>query len=140
MTSVEEHERRIREHLGEIEDAIDRGIEKSPVTIGFHCSACTIELLELYLHKINKISIGKVLKHDWFKKPKPGQKREPLIERKLHVEFEGKKEFYELIYEIEENRNSLVYGKPAKEQTKRVINSFLKFKETILKLGGIKIE
>jgi len=134
MTLIEEHKKRIKEHLEEIEDAIDMGIEKKPITIGFHSSACASELLELYLHTLNKISIGKIIKHDWFKKPQPEQKIKPLIERKLPVEFNNKKELYDLIYEIEENRNNLIYGKATKEQIKRVLDSFLKFKELVNKL------
>ena len=57
MTSIEEHKKKIKEHLEEIEDAINSGIEKKPVTIGFHCSACSMQFLEIYLHKIDKISI-----------------------------------------------------------------------------------
>ena len=129
MTSIEEHKKKIKEHLDEIDDAINEGIEKKPITIGFHCSACSIQFLELYLHIINKLSIGKVIKHDWFKKPKIEQKKEALIERKLSLDFSRKEEIYGLIYSLEEERNSLMYGKPAEEQIKRVINNFLKLKE-----------
>lgn len=142
MTSIEEHKNKIKEHLDEIEDAIQEGIEKKPVTIGFHCSACGIQLLELYLHATGKISIGKIVKHDWFKKPKEGQKIEPLIERKLQVDFPKKKEIYGLIYELEEERTILMYGKPLKEQAKKVLNTFMKLKEIfqeLLKNEGIEI-
>lgn len=134
MASIQEHEKRIAEHLEEIEDAINQGIEKKPVTLGFHCSACAVELLELYLHKSNKIPIGKILKHDWFKKPTPEQKKEPLIDRKLPVEFERKEEIYKIIYDIEEKRNSLVYGSPTKEKIKEVLESFQKLKEIFKEL------
>jgi len=134
MTSVDEHKKKINEHLEQIEDAIDSGIEKKPITIGFHSSACASELLELYLHILNKIPIGKIIKHDWFKKPQPEQKIEALIERKLSVEFDYKKELYDLIYKIEENRDNLIYDKATKEQIKIVLDSFLKFKELINKL------
>ena len=60
MTSTDEHAKKIREHLEQISDAIDHGIEDRPMTIGFHCGACAIQLLELYLHKLNKISIGTI--------------------------------------------------------------------------------
>jgi len=129
MTSIEEHKKKIKEHLDEIDDAINEGIEKKPITIGFHCSACSIQFLELYLHIINKLSIGKVIKHDWFKRPKIEQKKEALIERKLPLDFPRKAEIYELIYNLEEERNSLMYGKPEQEQIKKVINTFLKLKE-----------
>jgi CRISPR/Cas system-associated exonuclease Cas4 (RecB family) len=56
MTTLEEHRRKINEHLTEINDAIEEGIEKKPITIGFHCSACSLELLELYLHKTKSLS------------------------------------------------------------------------------------
>ena len=142
MTSAEEHKKKIKEHLEEIEDALEEGIEKKPVTIGFHCSACAIQFLELYLHAINKISVGKIIKHEWFKKPLQGQKKEPLIERKLGVEFPEKKEIYSFIYDLEEQRNTLMYGKATPEQLKKVINDFLKLKKifpALLKNVGIEI-
>ena len=142
MTSAEEHIRKIKEHIEEIDEAIELGIEKRPVTIGFHCSACSIQLLELYLHVINKISIGKVVKHEWFKKPKTGQKQEPLIERNLSTDFPLKENIYSLNYEIEERRNTLVYGKSTREQIKSILNSFNKLKDVLieeLKKNGIEI-
>ena len=134
MTSVEEHKKKINEHLDEINDAVNEGIENKPVTIGFHCSACVLQFLELYLHIINKIPIGKVIKHDWFKKPHLEQKIEALIERKLPVIFPKKEEIYFLIYDLEEERNSLVYGKPTDEQVKKVLENFLKLKEIFMEL------
>ena len=132
MTSIEEHKKKIIEHLEEIDDAINHGIEKRPVTIGFHCSACSIQFLELYLHLINKIQIGKIIKHDWFKKPKPEQKKEPLIERKLSIIFPKKQEIYDIIYAIEEERNSIMYGKPSKEQIKNILSNFQKLKKIFM--------
>lgn len=143
MTSVEEHIKKIKEHLDEIQDAIDEGIEKKPITIGFNCSSCSIQLLELFLHLNNKISMGHVVKHDWFKKPKAGQKVEPMIERKLAVEFDNKKNIYEFIYTIEENRENLLYGKSDIKRIKLVLNSFNKLKSVItpkLKDKGVEIE
>ena len=81
MSAIRDHRKRIREHTECLEAAIAVGIEKRPVAIGLHTSACAVEMLELYLHKEGKIPIGKVVKHDWFKKPLPEQKVEPLIER-----------------------------------------------------------
>jgi hypothetical protein len=134
MTSVEEHKKKIKEHLEEIDDAIEEGIEKKPVTIGFHCSACCLQFLELYLRTSNKIPTGKIIKHDWFKRPKPEQKKDPLIERKLKVEFLKKQELYNLIYDLEEERNILVYGKAHENQIKKVLENFSKIKEIFLEL------
>ncbi len=142
MTTIEEHKNKIKEHLEEIEDAIERGIEKRPVTIGFHCSACAMQFLELYLHVKNKISMGKVVKHDWFKRPHFEQKQEPLIERKLGVDFPKKQEVYDLIYSLEDERNILMYGKPFEKQVKKVLNIFLEFKKILIGLlenEGFKI-
>ena len=119
-----------------IEGAIAVGIEKRPVTIGFHASACAIEMLETYLHKEGKIPIGKMLKHDWFKRPLPEQKVEPLIERKLKVDFPSKEKVYDLIYTIEGNRTNLVYGRPTKTQIESVVNSFNKLKNILMERIG----
>jgi hypothetical protein len=134
MTSLEEHAKKIKEHLRVIDDAINQGAENNPVTIGFHCSACSVQFLELYLHIKTLIPIGKIIKHDWFKKPQIGQKIETLIERKLNVDFPEKQEIYNLIYSLEEDRTSLVYGHPSKEQITNVLIMFNKIKEIFRRL------
>lgn len=134
MTSIEEHKKKIREHLEEIDEAINRGIEKKPVSIGFHCSACALQLLEVYLHLENKVQITKILKHDWFKRPHETQKIPALIERKLPIDFQYKKEIYELIYNLEEKRNSLLYGKSSEESVKEVVTNFIKLRKIFKEL------
>ena len=133
MTTIADHKRKIREHLEEINDAIDYGIEKRPITLGFHASACGVELLELFLHKSDLISTGKVIKHSWFKRPRQDQKIDPLIERKLQVHFAGKDDVYNFLYSIEENRDALVYGKCTKSQIESVITAFFSLKKEIEK-------
>lgn len=143
MTSLEEHKRKIREHLKELQDAIDEGIENKPITIGIHTSLCAVELLELFLHKKKLISTGKQVKHNWFERPKLGQKIIPLIERNLPVNFEDKEKIYALIYNIEEVRDALIYGKSSPFQTKQALESFLQLKELLkekLKEEGEEIE
>src|SRR3989338_6026150 len=112
MTSIEEHQNKIQEHLEELDAAIDIGIEKRPATIAFHCSACSLQMLELYLHATQKINVGTTLKNEWFKRPTTEQKKNPLIERHLKIDIIKKDEIYESLYQIEEERNSLMYGKP----------------------------
>ena len=143
MGSIQSHIERIREHLDEIRDAIDEGIGKKPITIGFHSSACAAELLELYLHQINKIPIGKVIKHSWFKRPTQNQKIEALADRKIGAVFPDKEKIYGLFYTIEENRDNLIYGKPTDKQIDEVLDSFEKLKQTLteeIAKGGVKIE
>ncbi len=131
MTSIQVHKERIQEHVQAIEEAIAVGIEKRPATIGLHASACSIALVELYLHKLGKITAGAMVKHEWFKKPQPGQKIAPLAERKLGVEFPQKAEVFSLLYTIEEERNKLIYGNPSKAVVESVVNSFQKLHKLV---------
>lgn len=131
MSSIAEHKSRIEEHLEELQEAVNIGIEKRPVTIGFHTSSCAMEMLEMYLHLSNLISVGKKVNHVWFSRPQKGQKIEPLIERKLPVSFDGKEKIYELIYTIEDSRDNLIYSKPQKGEVESVFEAFQKLK-TIL--------
>lgn len=126
MTSIQVHKEHIQEHLQELADAIAIGVEKRPATIGLHTSACSIELLEIYLHVLGKISFGTMIKHDWFKAPKQGQKIAPLAERKLGVDFPAREAILSLLYVIEEERNKLIYGKPSKVGIDTVLGAFQK--------------
>lgn len=132
MAAIIVHKQHIAEHIQELVDAIAIGAEKRPATIGLHVSACSIELIELYLHLLGKISTGAMLKHDWFKAPKLGQKISPLAERKLGVDFPAKTEIFSLMYIIEEERNKLIYGKPNKVVLDAVLVAFEKL-HTIMK-------
>ena len=143
MTTTEKHLQRIKEHLEEINDAIDEGMEKKPITIGFHCSACSIDLLELYLHSTHKIPLGMQVRHNWFKKPKEGQKIIPLAERKIGAEFDEKERIYDLMYTIEGNRETLLYGNATFERVREVYTVFQKLKEILekkLAQEGIHLE
>lgn len=139
MTSLQLHKEQIKEHIQEINDAIAIGLERRPATLGLHTSACAISLLEAYLHALGKISIGAMIKHEWFKPPKVGQKIAPLAERKIGTEFPHKDDIFSLMYAIEENRNKLIYGKPTKTAIDAVLTSFQKLhkiiKEELEKLG-----
>ena len=143
MTSMQLHKERIREHIQEINDAIAIGLEKRPATLGLHASACAISLVEAYLHALGKISVGSMIKHEWFKPPKAGQKIAPLAERKIGADFPHKDEIFSLMYTIEEHRNKLIYGKPTKTAIDAVLTSFQKLHKTInekLKELGEEIE
>jgi hypothetical protein len=134
MTAQNVHLAKIKEHLQVLRDAIAIGIENRPATIGLHCSACAIDLLELYLHKTGKIPIGMQVKHEWFKRPKPGQKILALAERNLLIDFTSKKEIIELMYQIEERRNRLIYGHSTFSEIKQTIETFQKLKKVLFDL------
>ncbi|MEK6921050.1 MAG: hypothetical protein AABX82_04155 [Nanoarchaeota archaeon] len=143
MTSVEQHKIQVKEHMQELADAIAIGLENRPATLALHVSACSISLLEMYLHVLGKISTGTTIKHDWFKRPKEGQKITPLAERKLGALFPEKEKILSLLYIIEENRNKLIYGKPTKVASDAVYSSFQQLHELIkekLKEQGVDIE
>lgn len=133
MSSVNEHKKRIKEHLEELQEAVNIGVERRPITVGFHASACAAEMLEMYLHLASLITAGKKVNHIWFKKPQEHQKIEPLIERKLPVSFTGKEAVYSLVYEIEESRDNLIYGKPRKGEIESVFTAFQKLKTVLEK-------
>ncbi len=124
MVSLQIHKEHITEHMQEIADAIAIGVERRTATLGLHTSACSIELLEFYLHVLGKISAGAMIKHEWFKSPKPEQKIAPLAERKLEVDFPDKAKLLSLMYVIEEERNKLIYGKPNQLALEAVLNAF----------------
>jgi len=124
MTSRDTHKEHIREHKQELADAISIGIQKRPITIGFHTSACSIDLLELYLHVLGKISSGTIIKHEWFKTPEQGQKTVARAEQKLPVVFLHKERILELLYIIEGERNKLIYGKPPLHTIEAVLRAF----------------
>ena len=132
MAAVSVHLQKIKEHCEEIEDAIKLGVENRAATIAFHTSACSVDLLEAYLHKAGKIPIGAQIKHDWFKKPLPTQKILPLADRKLSVDFPGKEEIFAQLYEIEVRRNKLIYGKPAEADVDVLLTAFNKVKAMLL--------
>lgn len=142
MASISVHQEHIQEHIQELEDAIAIGLEKRPATIGLHTSACSIELLELYLHVLNKITSGGMLKHEWFKSPQPDQKIAHLAERKISAQFPAKEELFLLMYGIEEERNKLIYGKPRLSSIESAWQSFQKLYTIIkekLKEQGVDI-
>ena len=133
MAPTTQHKAHIQEHIQELHDAIAIGIDKRPATIALHTSACSISLLELYLHKLEKISVGTVIKHEWFKAPKPEQKILPLAERKLGCVFPDRDALFSLMYVIEEHRNKLVYGKPTNTVVQEVLVAFDKLHSIIKK-------
>lgn len=53
---IEDHKNNIRESIDVIEECIQKGtLTQRQRTIGFHCSAAGIDMLEVLLHKKNLI-------------------------------------------------------------------------------------
>ncbi len=82
--NIEHHLRNLRESAEAIDLAIQRGVEDRQRTIGFHASAAAADIYEIILHKLNLISSGFIVKHEWFASKNK-------IEDKLPYEFPKKR-------------------------------------------------
>ena len=128
-----EHRKAIKESLEVINESVQVGVESRQRTIGFHCSASVADLLELYLHHLNAINPGKVLKHDFFTSEKKAQ-------RKLPEEFPDKDNIIKLIVELETQRNHLCYGKKQpKDKIEAYLNLFNSIKQ-LFESKGVKYD
>lgn len=92
----------IDESFRNIAKCVDTEIEKNQRTIGFHTSLGSIEMLELYLHKIGVLPFTFRLNHTWMKSQKK-------IKEKLPFDFPGKAEIIPLMSYIEKNRDVFCY-------------------------------
>jgi len=126
---IESHQERLNESLELIQESIEKGIVERQRTIGFNTSAASADMLEMLLHKKSLIDPGFVIKHEWLKSKNK-------IEEKLMFNFPNKKEIIDLMFKIEEKRNSLCYGKLQKEEVIwEVINNFNKLKDMFKEEG-----
>ena len=125
---IEEHEKAYREHLKNIERAIEEGIEENQRNIAFNISQGSVELFSIYLHKLNLLQgSGDQFDHRIFKSKK-------LILKKIPSDFPEKKKVLELMKLIEDERIALCYGnRKPKERIESVINYFNKLRELINK-------
>lgn len=137
MTTIEEHRRALDESIRAIKACVDFDVESSPRTIGFNCSAGSVDILSIYLHKLGKLPVGKIIDHTWFKPLQLGQKKLPIYQEKLNFDFPKNEEIFELMCRIEEKRNKLIYGKGTKAEIEGVLESFWKLKGLVeSELGG----
>jgi|SRR3989344_4571961 len=126
---IEDHARNIKESLEVINESIQKGIQERQRNIAFNTSTASTEMLEVFLHKLNLINPGALLKHEWFNSTRNAEER-------LNFDFPHKSEIIKLLNEIESKRNFLCYGKPQPVETlESVINAFNKLKEIFKKEG-----
>lgn len=115
---TEEHLRAVKESMEVIKEAVQVGLELRQLTIGFHCSAAAVHMLELFLHQHQAIDLGKVIKHDIF------ASREK-VERLLPEDFPDKASIIPLLVQLETKRNLLCYGKVRpKEEVEEYLRVF----------------
>jgi hypothetical protein len=119
---IEDHLRNINESLEVINESIQKGIQERQRNIGFNISVASTEMLEVFLHKLNLLNPGSLIKHEWFSSVRKAKE-------KLTFNFPEKEKILGLLYEIESKRNIFCYGKPQPiEAISEIIKLFNKLK------------
>lgn len=129
----DKHKMILQEVAEEIELALrdPRGLLPHQRRIAFVLSLGTVNLLEIYFHKLNLIKEGTKIDHRWFKKEKDNAKQRLMgcVVRPVS-EIPNINQLLDLAYEVEKDRDNLVYGAPATEALlKKKIGLFLMLKE-----------
>lgn len=113
---IEEHEIAYKEHLKNINKSIEEGIEDNQRNIGYNVSQGSVELLSIFLHKLNLLHAGDQLDHRVFK-------NKSLIQKRMPPEFPEKDRILELMKTIELERNVVCYGtRKPKERIEKIID------------------
>ncbi len=126
---IEMHLESLKELTDEINETIEKGIDKRQKIIGFCASSACVDLLEMLLHKNSLIDPGFIVKHQWLKSKNK-------LKEKMPFDFPKKKEILDLIFKIEDKRDLLCYGKPqSKETIQEAINNLNELKEKFREAG-----
>ncbi|MBU4070125.1 MAG: hypothetical protein KJ646_04035 [Nanoarchaeota archaeon] len=126
MTSIQEHERKVKELQEDINEKINRSIllERQEV-IGFSASELSSNLFAIFLHKKNLINLGFNMNHRFF----ASVKRANSV---FDFEFKNKNKIIELMIKQEEFRNKLCYGKAENiEIVKKALENLNELKQEI---------
>lgn len=125
---IEQHEEAFKEHLKNINKAIDESLIENQRNIGFNVSQGSVELFALFLHKLHLIEgSGDQFDHRIFK-------NKDLINRKLPINFPSKNKILIIMKDIELERIALCYGsrKPV-SRIEKTLNNFQKLRKIINK-------
>lgn len=129
----EKHYETLNEVLEEIETALrdPRGLKSHQRRLAFSLSLGASTLIELYFHKLNILKEGSKINHLWFKRKKDNV----LISLQSQItspiaSLPNIDKIITLAINIEEKRDDLAYGAPAKEEIlQEKINTFFKLRE-----------
>ncbi|MCK5149586.1 hypothetical protein KAJ87_01525 [Candidatus Pacearchaeota archaeon] len=123
---IEQHEEAFKEHLENINRAIDEGVIKNQRNIGFNVSQGSVELFSLFLHKLHLIEgSGDQFDHRIFK-------NKNLINKKLPFDFPLKNKILSFMKEIELERIALCYGsRKPKFRIENVLRNFQELRKII---------
>lgn len=131
----EKHEEILKEVDEEIKLALEdnRGLLPHQRRLIFMISLGAENLLELYFHRLDVIKVGTKLDHRWFKR-----RKEHIYDRLQNQitseirNIERIEEIIDLIVQIEDRRDELVYGAPTSERVlQERINLYIKLKEVL---------
>jgi len=125
---IEEHEKAYKEHLKNLNKAIEEGIEENQRNVGYNVSQGSVELFALHLHKLHLLpGSGDQLDHRIFK-------NKTLSEKKIPPKFPSRNEILNLMRDIETERNVICYGKrKPKNRIEMMIKKFQELRELINK-------
>ncbi len=128
--NVQSHLESLRESVGEIEEAVKKGLATKQRSLGFHASAAAIDMLEIIFHERNLVDPGFVVKHEWLNSQKK-------IKEKFPFDFPHKSEILLLASKIEAQRNKLCYGKRQSEEIlEHLVKDFNSLKEIFIEVTG----
>jgi HEPN domain-containing protein len=122
----EEHEKTLQEHLRNLSQSIDQGIEENQRNIGYNVSQGSVELFALYMHHLNLVEgSGDQWDHRIFKSKN-------LVERKIPPQFPHREKILELMESIEKERIPFCYGKRKPQvQIEKIILVFQELRKII---------
>ncbi len=131
---IEEHEKAYKEHLENLNQAIEEGIEENQRNVGYNVSQGSVELFAIYLHKLRFIQdSGDQFDHRIFK-------NKNQIDKKIPAEFPDREKILSLMRDIELERNILCYGRRKQnekiEKLIKIFNKLRKLINTNLKQNG----
>lgn len=109
----EKHEEILREVVESVENALNdkRGLVAHQRRLAFSLSLGTVNIIELYFHKLNIIKEGAKIDHRWFKRKK--ERIKERLGRQIVSPIDSVKDIDEILdvaKKIEEKRDDLAYG------------------------------
>ncbi|MBI5072617.1 hypothetical protein HZA99_02250 [Candidatus Woesearchaeota archaeon] len=134
MTSVEEHQKNIKQFLDDINEKIRAGLllDRQKI-IAFSASEAAANLLEYYLHKKQLVQAGFRVNHRYFTS-------ERKAESYFSFPFSKKQEIIKLLIKQEEYRDILCYGKEKEiKKVQEAIDNLTKLKQLIIEELGEEI-
>lgn len=101
---VDNHRLRLRESLRHIATAIADGPADNQRTIGFHASAASVDLLNIYLHQTGRLDVSADISHRKLRSQR-------LLDEAMPYDFPDKAILCALLIQIESARDGLCYGR-----------------------------